>query len=83
MAAETGAHVGVPGPDSKAALGTESRGVTKLDTAILRTQAAPTGLGWRPAIAHAAIEAAAAQGAETTLERLIFESLRRCPGPKG
>jgi hypothetical protein len=34
--------------------------------------------------ARAAVEAAAAaQGSETTLERLIFESLRRCPAPKG
>jgi hypothetical protein len=60
-------------------------GTSKLDAAILRTQAkaALTGLGWKPAIAHAAVTAAAAaQGADVTLERLIFESLRRCPVPK-
>jgi Holliday junction resolvasome RuvABC DNA-binding subunit len=59
--------------------------VNNLDAAILRTQAkaALVGLGWKPAIAHQAIAAAAAaQGAELTLERLIFESLRRCPTPK-
>jgi hypothetical protein len=58
---------------------------SKLDAAILRTQAkaALVGLGWKPAIAHDAIAAAlAAQGPELTLERLIFESLRRCPRPK-
>jgi hypothetical protein len=55
---------------------------SKLDAAILRTQAkaALTGLGWKPAIAHAAVAtAAAAQGIDVTLEQLIFESLRRCP----
>jgi hypothetical protein len=58
---------------------------SKLDAAILRTQAkaALVGLGWKPAIAHEAIAAAAAvHGADLTLERLIFESLRRCPTPK-
>jgi hypothetical protein len=60
-------------------------GTSKLDAAILRAQAkaALTGLGWKPTIAHAAVTAAAAaQGADVTLERLIFESLRRCPAPK-
>jgi len=62
----------------------------RLDAAILRTQAkaALIGLGWNPAIAHAAVAAAAAaaaaaaQDVEVTLERLIFESLRRCPTPE-
>jgi Holliday junction resolvasome RuvABC DNA-binding subunit len=57
---------------------------SRLDAAILRTQAkaALTGLGWKPAIANAAVSAAAAaQGTAVTLERLIFESLRRCPVP--
>ena len=56
----------------------------KLDSAIVRTQAkeALVDLGWKPAIAQAAVSAAsAALGAETTLERLIFEALRRCPRP--
>jgi hypothetical protein len=60
-------------------------GSNRLDAAILHTQAkaALTALGWKPAIAAAAVAAAAAaQGAEVTLERLIFESLRRCPAPK-
>lgn len=60
-------------------------GTRRLDAAILRTQAkaALTGLGWKPAIARAAVAAAAAaQGEDVTLERLIFEALRRCPTPK-
>ena len=60
-------------------------GARRLDAAILRTQAkaALTGLGWKPAIAHAAVAAAAeALGVDVTLERLIFDALRRCPTPK-
>jgi hypothetical protein len=60
-------------------------GVSKLDAAIIRTQAreALVGLGWKAAIAGPAVAtAAAALGNEVTLERLIFESLRRCPMPK-
>ena len=55
--------------------------IGKLDAAILRTQAkaALVGLGWKPAIASAAVAAAAARAEEWTLERLIFESLRECP----
>jgi hypothetical protein len=58
---------------------------SKLDAAVLRAQAkaALTGLGWKPAIANAAVAAAvAALDAEATLESLIFESLRRCPKPR-
>jgi hypothetical protein len=68
--ANAGAHVDAP---------------NKLDAAILRTQAkaALTGLGWKPAIAHAAVAAAAAtSGAGVTLEQLIRASLRHCPVPK-
>ena len=67
--ASDNAHVGAP---------------TKLDAVIVRTQAkeALIGLGWKPAIAQTAVVAAAAAlGAETTLERLILEALRRCPRP--
>jgi hypothetical protein len=74
--ADAHAHVGVGGGAVM---------VSKLDVAILRTQAraALAGLGWKPAIAHAAVDAAvAAHGADLTLDRLIFESLRRCPAPK-
>jgi RuvA, C-terminal domain/HNH endonuclease len=56
----------------------------KLDATILRTQAktALTGLGWKPAIAHAAVAAAmAGAGADVTLEQLIRASLRHCPVP--
>jgi hypothetical protein len=59
---------------------------SRLDTAIVHNQAkaALTGLGWKAAIAHAAVTAAAAAlGPDVALERLIFESLRRCPKPLG
>jgi HNH endonuclease/Holliday junction resolvase RuvA-like protein len=82
--ADAGTRVGVPGAASNAAR-PEIKAVSKLDAAILCTQAraALTGLGWKPAIAHAAVDAAAAaQGTGMTLERLIFESLRRCPAPR-
>ena len=67
--ANRNAHVGAP---------------MKLDAAIFCTQAkeALVGLGWKPAIAQAASAAAsAALGMDATLERLIFEALRRCPKP--
>lgn len=84
LAADAGAHVGGPGASSREPAGTEIIG-SKLDAAVLCTQAraALTGLGWKPTIAHAAVDAAvAAKGVAMTLERLIFESLRRCPTPK-
>jgi hypothetical protein len=58
---------------------------SRLGATILCTQAkaALTGLGWKPAIAQAAVAAAAAaRGAGVTLEQLIIESLRRCPVPR-
>ena len=57
----------------------------RLDAAICHSQAkaALVALGWKSAIAGAAVaDAAFAQGAELTLERLIFEALRRCPAPR-
>jgi hypothetical protein len=57
---------------------------SKLDAVVLRTQTkeALVGLGWKPAIATAAAAAAvAAVGTGTTLERMVFEALRRCPQP--
>jgi hypothetical protein len=40
------------------------------------------GMGWKPKIAAAAVQAAAsALGEEPAIERLIFEALRRCPRP--
>jgi len=56
----------------------------KLDVAIVRTQAkaALIGLGWKPAIAAAAVSAAAADlGAGGTLEQWIRAALRWCPRP--
>jgi Holliday junction resolvasome RuvABC DNA-binding subunit len=83
---DPGPHVGAmssTGPVEGTSV--RASGVRRLDAAILRTQAkaALTDLGWKPAIAHAAVAAAAeAQGDAATLERLIFEALRRCPTPK-
>jgi hypothetical protein len=77
VGAVVGAHVGVVVDAQVSASG-------KLETAIVRTQAkdALVGLGWRPAVAQAAVAAAfATLGAEATLERLIFEALRRCRQP--
>ena len=55
---------------------------TTLET-VIRTQArdALVGLGWKPAIACAAIDGAAADLGAPTLEELIREALRRCPKP--
>lgn len=53
-----------------------------LNEADNRTQAqeALIGLGWKSAIAKAAVAAAStALGAEPRLERMIFEALRQCP----
>jgi hypothetical protein len=37
-------------------------------------------MGWKPAIARAAVDAAiAAHGEDLPLARLVIESLRRCP----
>jgi hypothetical protein len=57
---------------------------SKLDVVVVRTQAkeALIGLGWKSAIAQAAVVAASASlGAQAALEPLIFEALRRCPQP--
>ncbi|HEX2685604.1 MAG TPA: HNH endonuclease, partial [Kofleriaceae bacterium] len=82
--ANPGAHVSATvGPIAN--LGVHVSAPSKLNAAILRTQAkaALTGLGWKPAIAHAAVAAAAAaSGPDVTLEQLIRASLRHCPVPK-
>jgi hypothetical protein len=81
-----GAHVGTANVTISTKAGdAPASAASRLDAAILCAQAkaALTGLGWKPAIAHAAVAAAAAsQGVDVTLERLVFESLRRCPAPK-
>jgi hypothetical protein len=76
------AHVGTPSVTSDPCGSAHVGGVAKLDAAILRTQAkaALTSLGWKPAVAHAAVAAAmTARGPDLSLEQLIFEALRRCP----
>jgi hypothetical protein len=73
-------------PTSIAGGGTSLNAANQVDTVILHTQAksALTGLGWKPAIAHAAVTAAAAATeSDVTLEQLIRESLRQCPKPLG
>ena len=58
--------------------------LSKLDVAVVRTQAkeALIGLGWKSALAQAAVAAAAASlGTQVALEPLIFEALRRCSQP--
>jgi Holliday junction resolvasome RuvABC DNA-binding subunit len=75
--------VGVAG-DTLANSDTNVNAPNKLDVAVLRTQAkeALIGLGWKSAIAHAAVAAASASlGTVPALEALIFEALRRCPQP--
>jgi Holliday junction resolvasome RuvABC DNA-binding subunit len=55
---------------------------TQLDMAVRRAQTkdALVGLGWKPAIARAAVAAAwATVGSRATLEQLIVEALRQCP----
>ena len=84
----TRAHVGAESTTASIANAAVARPIArpgKLDAAIVRTQAkaALTGLGWKPAIAHAAVNAASAhEGEEVTLEQLIHAALRRCPMPK-
>jgi hypothetical protein len=81
--ASTGAHVGAAA-DRLACGDANTSAASKLDIAVLRTQAkeALIGLGWKSAIAQAAVAAASAVlGTQTTLEPLIFEALRRCPQP--
>ena len=59
---------------------------TKLDDAVMRTQArdALVGLGWKPGIARAAVDEACAHvSAGGALEVVIREALRRCPRPTG
>ncbi|HEX7843841.1 MAG TPA: HNH endonuclease signature motif containing protein [Kofleriaceae bacterium] len=81
-----GAHVDATDAAMTVGTGAHADATSKLDVAIVRAQAkaALIGLGWKPAIAHAAVAtAAAAGGTEMALERLIFEALRRCPAPRG
>ena len=77
-------------PEHRAPVGIASEGVhvgaTRLDAAVLRVQArdALVGLGWKPAIARAAVDEACAHvDATATIETVIREALRRCPRPLG
>ena len=81
-----GTHIDAPDAAMPAARPRAHVGAAdKLDAAIVRTQAkaALIGLGWKPAIAHTAVAAAAAAaGTEMALERFVGEALRRCPVPR-
>lgn len=64
----------------------EFRAGAKLDATIVHTQArdALVGLGWKPAIARAAVDEAWSHvGPAVAIEHLIREALRRCPKPLG
>ena len=80
-------HADVPGiPVTGAHMGARRHAdeASKLDVAIVRTQAkaALIGLGWKPAMAATAVRAAAADlGAGGTLEQWIRAALRWCPRP--
>jgi uncharacterized protein DUF222/Holliday junction resolvase RuvA-like protein/HNH endonuclease len=59
--------------------------LSKLEDAIVReeTRLALVGMGWKPAIARAAIEAAASRvGRNAPLETWVREALRKCPKPR-
>ena len=90
--ANCGAHVGASAAhgasaaddetiDPRATIGVTAAAPATSDAASLRTDAnaALTQMGWKPAIAHAAVAAAAASGPHATLEALIVAALQRCP----
>jgi hypothetical protein len=59
-------------------------GTTRLDVAELCAEAkvALKQMGWKPAIAQAAVRAAASMlGEDATLQRVLVEALRQCPRP--
>jgi RuvA, C-terminal domain/Domain of unknown function (DUF222)/HNH endonuclease len=63
----------------------DSKSSSTLDDAIVREEAriALVGMGWKPMIARAAIEAAASHvGRDSPLETWVREALRRCPLPR-
>jgi len=91
--ANCGAHVGASAAhvaaatdddetiDQRATVGAVAAAPATSDAASLRTDAnaALTQMGWKPAIAHAAVAVAAASGPHATLEALIVAALQRCP----
>jgi len=71
---------------SRAAPTSDSSATAKLDAAIARTQArdALVALGWKSAIARAAVDEAWSHVEPTVaIDVLIREALRRCPRPTG
>jgi hypothetical protein len=63
----------------------EAKPASKLDDVIVRTEArdALVGMGWKLAIARAAVDAAASHvGRDAPLDVWVREALRRCPMPR-
>lgn len=80
--ARRGAHVGVS--EVAGATVGASRGAARFDAVVIRTQArdALVGLGWKPAIARAAVDEAIVHVHSTApIDVVIREALRRCPRP--
>ena len=73
-----------PTPPDRAERPTPPNCTERLDDAILVTQAkdALVGLGWKPAIARAAVDEARVHvGVTAKVEELVREALRHCPKP--
>jgi hypothetical protein len=92
--ANTGAHVDASAAKNRRGPSAMSTGdptmrdghvrASKLDVAELCAEAkvALKQMGWKPAIAQAAVRAAASMlGEDITLERVLVEALRQCPRP--
>ena len=77
------ARVDMPSPAHRARTA-DAPGPSKLEHAITAAQArdALVGLGWKPAIARTAVEAAWSHAGPMTLDALIREALRRCAKPQ-
>jgi HNH endonuclease/Domain of unknown function (DUF222)/RuvA, C-terminal domain len=72
-------------PRENAPLMLEPKPSAKLDDAVARVEAraALVGMGWKPAIARAALDAAASHvGRDAPLEVWVREALRHCPLPR-
>ena len=71
-------------PVGRATVPSEPSHVSAFDAAVVRAQArdALVGLGWKPAIARAAVDEALSHvGPTASLASVIREALRRCPRP--
>jgi Holliday junction resolvase RuvA-like protein len=74
-----------PPPRENAASRRAPKPSSKLDGAVARVEArtALVGMGWKPAIARTALDAAASHvGPDAPLEVWVREALRHCPLPR-